>query len=139
MTWKDIKFLGSQKLLGNSLLDTKEPETPTMTLDSQSAAKAYTNMVVHLGKRQGITGIPLAYVVHYTLKGPYDAEIDDETEDPPSFGHPGSPYFLIDNELIAQAPILHHDLTHLLISASLEALKSDGPFEPSFLTNMVMV
>jgi hypothetical protein len=31
-----------------------------MTLDMQSAAKAFLDMVVLLGKVQGITGIPLA-------------------------------------------------------------------------------
>jgi hypothetical protein len=139
MTWKDIKFLGPQKLLEDSLLDTKEPKSPTMTLDPLLAAKAFTNMVVHLGKRQGITGIPLAYVMHCTLKGPNGADIDDEPKDPPSFGQLRSIYFYIDNKLIAWAPILHHDLINLQLAASLETLKSDGPFEPSFLTNMVMV
>jgi hypothetical protein len=39
MTWNDVKFLGPQKILEDSLLDTKEPKTPTMTLDQQLAAK----------------------------------------------------------------------------------------------------
>jgi hypothetical protein len=60
------------------------------------------------------------------------------TEDPPQFGEPGSPYFSIDNKLIAWAPILRCDLTHHL-STSLETLESNGPFKPSFLANMVMI
>jgi hypothetical protein len=110
-----------------------------MTLDLQIAAKAFTNMVVHLGKRRGVTDLPLAYVVHCTLKEPNDAYIENETEDPPLFGQSGSPYFSIDDKLIAWGPILHHDLTHRQLAASLETLESNGPFESSFLTNMVIV
>ncbi len=53
-----------------------------MTLDPQSAAKASTNMLILLGKMQGIAGHPLSYVPRSNLKGPNDANIDDETEDP---------------------------------------------------------
>jgi hypothetical protein len=110
-----------------------------MTLDLQLAAKAFTNMLILLSKMHGIAGHPLNYVLHSNLKGPNDADVDDETEDPPPFGQPGSPYFLIDNKLCHQALILHSDLTHLQLAASLETLESNGPFEPSFLANMVMV
>jgi hypothetical protein len=65
--------------------------------------------------------------------------MDDETEDPPPFGQQGSPYVLIDYELSCRAPILCTDLSHTQLSASLETLESDGPFEPSFLANMVTV
>jgi hypothetical protein len=61
-TWNDVKILTNQKTLENSLLDTKYPETPTMTLDPQLAAKAFTNMLILLGKMQGIVGHPLNYV-----------------------------------------------------------------------------
>jgi hypothetical protein len=76
-----------------------------MILDPQSAAKAFTNMLILLGKMQGISGHPLSYVPCSNLKGPNDANIDDETEDPLPFGHPGSPYFSIDDELCQGAPI----------------------------------
>jgi hypothetical protein len=110
-----------------------------MTLDPQSAAKAFTNMLILLGKMQGIAGHPLSYVPCSNLKGPNDANIDNETEDPPPFGHPWSPYFSVDDELCRRAPILRSDLTHSQLSPSLETLESDGPFEPSFLANMVTV
>jgi hypothetical protein len=110
-----------------------------MTLDPQLTAKAFTNMLILLGKMQVIAGHPLSYVLHSNLKGPNDANIDDETEDPPPFGQPGSPYFLIDNKRCCRAPILRSDLTHSQFGASLETLESDGPFEPSFLANMVTV
>jgi hypothetical protein len=139
MTWDDIKTLTNQKTLEDNLLDTKQPETPAMTLDPQSAAKAFTNMLILLGKMQGIAGHPLSYVPRSNLKGPNDANIDNEIQTPPPFGQPGSPYFLIDNKLCHRAPILRSDLTHSKLAASLETLESDGPFEPSFLANMVTV
>jgi hypothetical protein len=80
-----------------------------------------------------------SYILRPNLKGPNDADIDDETEDPPPFGQPGSPYVSIDNELCRRAPILCTDLTHSQLSTRLETLESDRPFEPSFLANMVMV
>jgi hypothetical protein len=58
---------------------------------------------------------------------------------PLPFGQPGSPYFLIDNELYHRDPILGSDLTHFQLAASLETLEIDGPFEPSFLADMVTV
>jgi hypothetical protein len=110
-----------------------------MSLDPQLAAKAFTNMLILLGKMQGMAGHPLSYVPHSNLKGLNDANIDNETENPPPFGHPGSPYFSIDNKLCRRASILCSDLTHSQLAASLETLESDGPFEPSFLANMVIV
>jgi hypothetical protein len=110
-----------------------------MTLDLQSAAKAFTDMLILLGKMRGIAGHPLSYVQRSNLKGPNDPNIDNETEDPPPFGHPGSPYFSIDDELCHRAPILCSDLIHSQLSASLETLESDRPFEPSFLADIVMV
>jgi hypothetical protein len=110
-----------------------------MTLDPQSAAKAFTDMLILLCKMQGVAGHPLNYVLQSNLKGSNNADIDDEREDPPPFGQPGSHFFLIDKELCHRAPILDSDLTHLLLAASLETLESDEPFEPSFLANMVMV
>jgi hypothetical protein len=138
-TWDDIKTLTNQKTLEDSLLDTKQPETPTMTLDSQLAAKAFTNMLILLSKMRGIAGHLLNYVPRSNLKGPNNADIDDETKDPLPFGQQGSPYFLIDNELCRRAPILRSDLTHFQLATSLETLESAGSFEPSFLANMVTV
>ncbi len=96
-------------------------------------------MLILLGKMWGIAGHPLSYVLHSNLKRPNNANIDDDTEDPPPFGQPGSPYFLIDDKLCRQAPLLCSDLTHSQLAISLETLETDGPFEPSFLADMVMV
>jgi hypothetical protein len=138
-TYDEVKTLTNQKTLEDNLLNTKPLETPAMTLDPNLAAKAFTNMLILLGKMRGIAGHPLSYVPRPNLKGPNDVDIDDETEDSPPFGQPGSPYVSIDDKLCRRAPILCTDLTHSQLSASLETLESDGPFEPSFLANMVTV
>jgi hypothetical protein len=78
-----------------------------MTLEPQSAAKAFNNMLILLGKMWGIAGHPLSYVPHPNLKGPNDADPDDETEDPPPFGQPGSPYVSIDYKR-PQGPHIAH-------------------------------
>ncbi len=104
-TYDEIKTLTNQKTLKDSLLDTKPPETPAVTLKPHSVANAFNDMLILLGKMRGIAGHPLSYVPHPNLKGPNDADPDDETEDPPPFRQPGSPYISIDNELCRRAPI----------------------------------
>jgi hypothetical protein len=136
-TYDEVKTLTNQKTLEDNLLDTKPPETPTMTLNPHLAAKAFSNMLIILGKMRGIAGHPLSYIPRPSLKGPYDVDMDDETEDPLPFGQPGSPYVSINDELCPRAPILCTDLSHTQLSTNLETLESDGPFEPSFLANMV--
>jgi hypothetical protein len=78
-TWNDIKTLTNQKTLQDKLLHTKQPKTLAMTLDPQLAAKAFTNMLILLGKMRGIVGHPLSYVPRSNSKGPNDANIDNET------------------------------------------------------------
>ncbi len=53
-TYDKDKTLTNQKTLEDNLLDSKPPETPAMTLDLHSAAKAFSNMLIILGKMQGI-------------------------------------------------------------------------------------
>ncbi len=139
MTYEEIKTLTNQKTLKDNLHDSKPPETPVMTLDLHSAAKAFSDMRIILGKMRGIAWHPLSYVLRPTLKGPHDADMDNKTEDPPPFGQPGSSYVSIDDKLCRRAPILLIDLSHTELSQSLETLESDRPFEPSFLANKVMV
>ncbi len=81
-TWDDIKTRNNQKTLEDNLLDTKQPKTPAMTLDPQLAAKAFTDMLILLGKMRGIAGRPLSYVPCSNLKEPNNANIDNETKDP---------------------------------------------------------
>jgi hypothetical protein len=137
--WDEVSILKNQKTLEDSLQDQKIPETPAMTLDLQLAAKAFLDMTVLLGKMRGISGIPLAYVMRYNLKSPNNTLYSDPTTDSPAFGRPGSAYSSVDEELIARAAILRNDLTQSQLSASLETLESEGPFEPTFMADMVSV
>ncbi len=93
VTWTKVKPLTNQNFLEDNLLDTMNPEIPMMTLDPQLAANTFNNTLIQLGKLQGITGIPLAYIVCHILKGSNNADIDNMTKDPSPFGEPGSPYF----------------------------------------------
>jgi hypothetical protein len=81
-TYDKVKTLTNQKALKDNLLNTKPTETPAMTLDLHSAAKAFIDMLILLGKMQGIAVHPLSYIPHPNLKGPNDAQIDDKTKDP---------------------------------------------------------
>jgi hypothetical protein len=110
-----------------------------MTLELHLAVKAFNKMLILLKKMRGIAGHPLGYVPRPNLKGPNNADPDDEAKDPLPFGQPGSPYVSIDNKLCHRAPILHTDLTHTQFSMSLETLETDGPCEPSFLADMATV
>ncbi len=62
-----------------------------MTLDPHLAAKAFSDMLIILGKMQGIAGHPLSYVPRQTLKGLYDANMDDKIEDPRFLASQGAP------------------------------------------------
>ncbi len=99
MTYDEVKTQTNQKTLKDNLLDSKLPETPAMTLDPHLEAKAFSDMLIILGKMRGIAGHPLSYFPRPTLKGPHDTDMDDKTEDPPPFGQPGSPYVSINNKL----------------------------------------
>jgi hypothetical protein len=91
MTYDKIKTLTNQKTLEDNLLDSKPPETPAMTLEPHSAAKAFSDMLIILGKMRGIARYPLSYIPRPTLKGPYDADMDDKTEDPRLLASQGAP------------------------------------------------
>ena len=45
----------------------------------------------------------------------------------------------MNDELVARAAILRNDLTQGQLTASLETLESEGPFEPAFMADMVLV
>jgi hypothetical protein len=90
-TYDEVKTLTNQKTLEDNLLNTKPPETLAMTLDLHSAAKAFTDMLILLGKMRGLAGHPLSYVPRPNLKGPNDADIDDKTEDPRLLASQGAP------------------------------------------------
>jgi hypothetical protein len=89
-TYDGIKILTNQKTLEDNLLDTKPPKIRAMTLDLQLAANTFTNMLILLGKMRGIAGHPLSYVPRSNLKGPNNANIDNETEAPRLFANQGA-------------------------------------------------
>jgi hypothetical protein len=137
---KDIKHLQAQKTFEDSLDNSMEPDAPKMTLTpaTATAAASFTQMKTHLTKYRGTTGLPLEYVVHPQLKGPYNAP-KDGPEDPPPFGNLDSPYVTIDAELIAHAPILPFNLTHAQLARPLDYLEEHGPFDPTFVQNSAKV
>jgi hypothetical protein len=139
ITWDEVSILKNQKTLEDNLQDRKSPETPVMTLDPQTAAKVFLEMTVLLGKLRGITGIPLSYVVRFILMSPNKLTYGDPIRDYPPFGQAGSPYSSVDDELVARAAILRNNLTHGQLAASQETLKNEGPFEPTFMADMVLV
>ena len=135
---KDVRPLQDQKALEDDLDDSKEPETPTMTLTPTTAAACFTQMKMYLAKCRGRLGIPLDYVIHAQLKGPLDAP-EDGPEDPPAFGKPDSPYVTIDAELTACAVILQMDLTQDHLAQPLDVLKEKGPFTQTFIQDSAKV
>ena len=139
ISWDEVSILKNQKTLEDSLQDRKAPEPPVMTLDLQTAAKAFLEMTTSLSKLRGITGIPLSYVPRFTLKSPNNLAPDDPIRNLPAFGKAGSPYSSVDDELVARAAILRNDLTQGQLAASLETLESEGPFEPAFMADMAIV
>ncbi len=106
-TYEEIKTLTNQRTLEDNLLDSKPPETPAMTLDLHSAAKAFSDMIIILGKMRGIAGHPLSYVPCPTLKGPHDADIDNETEDPRLLASQGAPMYQSMTSFVVGPHIAH--------------------------------
>jgi hypothetical protein len=74
---------------------------------------------------QGVTGIPLAYVIRQVLDSLHE-------DDDPLFGENDSAYTSIDQELISWAPILCKDAGTFNKDLNLE---DDGPFDLSFITD----
>ena len=131
----NLKPLLTQKGLEDKLNgESKEPDPPGMTLTTTTAATCFTQVKMYLSKCRGRLGIPLDYVVHAQLKGPYDVS-DNAPEDPPAFGKPDSPYVTIDSEMTARATILRIDLTQAQLSQAQEVLEEKGPFKRTFLQN----
>jgi hypothetical protein len=135
---QDIKHLQAQKAFEDSLDDSKEPDTPKMTLTPAAAAASFTQIKMHLTKCRGATGLPLKYVGCPQLNLPHDVP-EDGLEDPPPFGDPDSPYVTIDTELTACAPILRHDLTHTQLAWPLDHLEEHEPFDPIFVQDSAKV
>jgi hypothetical protein len=61
-TYDEIKTLTNQKTLEDNLLDSKPPETLAMTLDPHLAAKAFSDMLIILGKMRGVELRPTSHL-----------------------------------------------------------------------------
>jgi hypothetical protein len=118
-TYDEVKTLTNQKTLKDNLRDSKPPETPAMTLDPHLAAKVFTNVLIILGKMQGIARHPLSYAPHPSLKGPYDADVDDETEDP--------------RLLASQGASMSQSMTSFVVGSPYCALTCPTPSSPQVL------
>ncbi len=122
--------------------DVKGSTTPSpleLTLGAKSAAASFTHLKTYLHTCQSKkTGLPLDYVTRVNTRGPFDGP-EDVPEDLPAYGHQDSPYVSIDEELIACAPILRHDMTHEQLAASDEILEANGPFERGFFLDLAKV
>ena len=78
-----------------------------------------------LTRVQGITGVPLVYVVGHQL-------IPEPEDEDPAFGEVDGKYTSHDQEMIARSPILTNNSDYDL---SYEDLEADGPFVLPFLTD----
>ncbi len=103
-TYEEIKTLTNQKTLKDNFLDSKLPETPAMTLDLHSTAKAFSDMLIILGKMRGIAGHPLSCIPRPTLKGPYDVDMDNKTEDPRLLASQGAPMYQLTTSFVVGPP-----------------------------------
>ncbi len=110
-----------------------------MTLALANAVACFNQMCQCLRKIHSKTsGVSPDYIICLTLKGPWDL-LDAMDPDPTPFGKKGTPYVLIDHELVTQAPILDIALGYAALKQLIVKLESNGPFERSFITNSATV
>ena len=129
VTLDQINLLKEQKRIeDNWRSDNKEPAYDPLTLDQNSAAKAFDKVKTILTRVRGVQGVPLLYVIRFNIWG-NDAEDDDDDR---PFGHESSKYFSIDEEMIARAPLLGDEA---LFETDLEVLEAEGPWAPTFVTD----
>ena len=126
VTLETILALKTQKHLEDEWrIGNKEPDYDPVTLDLALATKALDKTRTILTRVQGVTGVPLAYVIQNILDPPL-------TADEPAFGEADLAYISIDQELISRAHILRKDVNTSYNKLDLEA---DSPFHLSFLTD----
>jgi hypothetical protein len=97
-----------------------------LTLDTSTAMRVFDKVKSLLGQVQGVTGMPLVYVIRVALVP------EDENDDPP-FGVEETKYTAIDMEMIAHSPILSDDAD--IYGEDSGNLKAHGPFVPTFPTD----
>jgi hypothetical protein len=130
LTCDDITCVYDQKREEDEYLSSKDPRpklTP-MPIDVHSAPTCFNKVRIILNAMRGCIGIPLSYVIRLNI------EEKDEKKDP-RFGQTNSPYGSIDEEMVARAPII----THNLGSRTADKLKESGPFTSAFSSDMKKV
>ena len=119
----------------------KPPEIVPVTIDQGSAAKCLTAMSVILEKFRGHDDVPLTYVIRPHILPP-DCGYSHDPHWQPPFGHRGSPYSSIDEELKLRAPILRNPeryLFELTDHSDMETDPSRYPRCDSFNTDNAQV
>jgi len=104
------------------------PKLTLMSIDVHSAPTCFDRARFILGNMQGCTGIPLTYVICLNI------EAKPEKGDP-RFGSTNSPYGSINEEMVARAPIIAHNLG----GRTAKELKVSAPFTSAFSSEMKKV
>ncbi len=115
----------------------KTPEATPMTLDENSANKAFSNMRLLLAGMLGHNDVPLTYVIRPRILPPDWGHLDPNYQ--PRFGAEGSPYTSIDKELTLRAPILQENRREWHNFTNLETLDETAPRTPAFHTDNAAV
>ncbi len=98
-----IELLQQQKQVeDNWATNNKEPDYPSLSLDTATATRVFDKVKTLLGQVWGVTGVPLMNVTRVALVP------EDENDDPP-FGDKETKYTSIDMEMIARATILSNN------------------------------
>ncbi len=121
-----IELLHQQKHEDNWATNNKEPDYPSLTLDTSTTTRVFDKVKTLLGRVRGVTGVPLVYVIRVALVP------EDENDDPP-FGDKESKYTSIDMEMIARTPIFSDDAD--IYGEDSGNLEAHGPFVPTFPTD----
>jgi hypothetical protein len=113
-----------QKKLEDHYKDDKPTsDPPSLTLDDANVTKSISALEEDIGRRRGIMGHPLKYVIRHT------AQVLAAHLDLP-FGAPDSPYVSMDHEMIGRAQIF---------SREVNCDENDGPFSKVFLIDAAHV
>ncbi len=126
-TVTNISNLKDQKALEQDWTkQNPEHKLEPMQLDMQRAAQAFDQATTILRRIRGVTGVPLAYVVHHRII------LDFDDKDLPMV-YRNSRFTTYDKEMEAWAPIINMEEYNGLYEG--EFLEKDGPFTTSFLSD----
>ncbi len=126
-TVTNISNLKDQKALEQDWMkQNPKHKLEPMQLDTQRAAQAFDQATTILRRIQGVTGVPLAYVVRHRI-------IPDFDDKDLLMVYRNSRFTTYDEEMEARAPIIDMEEYNGLHEG--EFLEKDGPFTASFLSD----